>query len=59
MCGGGGGGGCDVVKSEEVIKACKQRIELVATTLGLQGFARIDAFVHADSGEVILILSLM
>lgn len=37
---------------EEANTACKKRIEAVANTLGLEGFARIDAFVHADTGEV-------
>ncbi|KAG0564611.1 hypothetical protein KC19_8G125200 [Ceratodon purpureus] len=40
---------------EEAIAACRKRIEIVANTLGLEGFARIDAFVHADTGEVIII----
>ena len=42
---------------EEAIAACRKRIEIVANTLGLEGFARIDAFVHADTGEVILLPS--
>eukprot|EP00246_Nothoceros_aenigmaticus_P012501 TRINITY_DN3919_c0_g1_i2.p1 TRINITY_DN3919_c0_g1~~TRINITY_DN3919_c0_g1_i2.p1 ORF type:complete len:201 (-),score=26.80 TRINITY_DN3919_c0_g1_i2:474-1076(-) len=43
------------IMSEETIKSIKQRMELVATALGLEGFARIDAFAHADTGEVIVI----
>lgn len=35
---------------------CKQRIELIANTLELEGFSRIDAFVNADSGEVCSVL---
>lgn len=31
---------------------CKERIELIANTLELEGFSRIDAFVNVDSGEV-------
>jgi len=42
---------------EEAIAACRKRIEIVANTLGLEGFARIDAFVHADTGEVKLFSS--
>ncbi|XP_073396782.1 uncharacterized protein [Physcomitrium patens] len=41
--------------TEEAIAGCKKRIEIVARTLGLDGFARIDAFMHADTGEVIII----
>jgi D-alanine--D-alanine ligase len=40
---------------EGAITACRKRIEIVANTLGVEGFARIDAFVHADTGEVIII----
>ena len=29
-----------------------QRIATVANALGIDGFARIDAFVHSDTGEV-------
>jgi D-alanine-D-alanine ligase-like ATP-grasp enzyme len=28
---------------------------VVAETLGIEGFARIDAFMHADTGEIIVI----
>jgi hypothetical protein len=38
--------------SPKALRSCKERIELVAAALGLEGFARIDAFVHADTGEV-------
>jgi hypothetical protein len=41
---------------EEAIAACRKRIEIVANILGLDGFARIDAFVHADTGEVNLLI---
>ena len=34
------------------MESCKQRIELIANTLQLEGFSRIDAFVNVDSGEV-------
>jgi hypothetical protein len=40
---------------EAAITSCRKRIEIVANALGLEGFARIDAFVHADTGEVIII----
>lgn len=38
--------------SENALKRCKQHIELIANTLQLEGFSRIDAFVNVDSGEV-------
>lgn len=41
--------------SNEALMSCKQRIELIANTLQLEGFSRIDAFVNADSGEVLII----
>lgn len=41
--------------SNEILERCKQRIELAANTLGLEGFSRIDAFVNARTGEVLLI----
>ena len=36
------------------IQGSKQRIEMVADKLGLSGWARIDGFVHGDSGEIIV-----
>ncbi|KAA3463737.1 D-alanine--D-alanine ligase [Gossypium australe] len=41
--------------SNEALGRCKQRIELIANTLQLEGFSRIDAFVNVDSGEVLII----
>ncbi|XP_010256985.1 PREDICTED: uncharacterized protein LOC104597236 isoform X2 [Nelumbo nucifera] len=41
--------------SKEALERCKQRIEIIANTLGLEGFSRIDAFVNADTGEVLVI----
>ncbi|KAG6433724.1 hypothetical protein SASPL_105339 [Salvia splendens] len=41
--------------STEALEKCKQRIELIANTLQLEGFSRIDAFVNVDSGEVLMI----
>ncbi|PIA59607.1 hypothetical protein AQUCO_00400472v1 [Aquilegia coerulea] len=41
--------------SMEALKRCKDRIEIIANTLGLEGFSRIDAFVNVDSGEVLII----
>ncbi|XP_027176337.1 uncharacterized protein LOC113775590 [Coffea eugenioides] len=41
--------------SNEALEKCKQRIELIANTLQLEGFSRVDAFVNADSGEVLII----
>ncbi|KAI8557175.1 hypothetical protein RHMOL_Rhmol05G0315800 [Rhododendron molle] len=40
--------------SNEALARCKQRIELIANTLELEGFSRIDAFVNVDSGEVLI-----
>lgn len=40
------------VNSNEALARCKQRIELIANTLELEGFSRIDAFVNVDSGAV-------
>ncbi len=37
------------------VKAAQQRMELVARTLGLAGYARIDAFMHTQTGELIII----
>jgi len=36
-------------------KKAKQRIELVAKALGIRGYARIDAFIHIKTGELIII----
>ncbi|CAI9097201.1 OLC1v1033574C1 [Oldenlandia corymbosa var. corymbosa] len=41
--------------SDVALEKCKQRIQLIANTLQLEGFSRIDAFVHADTGEVLII----
>uniref|UniRef100_A0A2N9IXE1 ATP-grasp domain-containing protein n=1 Tax=Fagus sylvatica TaxID=28930 RepID=A0A2N9IXE1_FAGSY len=41
--------------SKEALERCKQCIELIANTLQLEGFSRIDAFVNVDSGEVLII----
>ncbi|KAE8099081.1 hypothetical protein FH972_017090 [Carpinus fangiana] len=41
--------------SKEALERCKERIELIANTLQLEGFSRIDAFVNVDSGEVLII----
>lgn len=38
--------------SNEALERCKHRIELIANTLQLEGFSRIDAFLNVDSGEV-------
>lgn len=43
------------IMSNEVLGRCKQRIELIANTLQLEGFSRIDAFVNVDNGEVLII----
>lgn len=41
--------------SNTALKKCKERIEIIANTLGLEGFSRIDAFVNVDTGEVLVI----
>uniref|UniRef100_A0A6N2KPZ6 ATP-grasp domain-containing protein n=1 Tax=Salix viminalis TaxID=40686 RepID=A0A6N2KPZ6_SALVM len=43
------------IVSNEALERCKQRIELIANTLRLEGFSRIDAFLNVDSGEVLII----
>ncbi|KAK9054895.1 hypothetical protein SSX86_025974 [Deinandra increscens subsp. villosa] len=43
------------IMSTEALMRCKERIELIANTLELEGFSRIDAFVNVDSGEVLVI----
>uniref|UniRef100_A0A803MB92 ATP-grasp domain-containing protein n=1 Tax=Chenopodium quinoa TaxID=63459 RepID=A0A803MB92_CHEQI len=40
---------------ENALEKCKQRVELVANALQLEGFSRIDAFVNVDTGEVLVI----
>lgn len=42
--------------SEEALEACKRRVEIIANTLGLEGFSRIDAFVNVHTGEVNLLV---
>ncbi|KAL0450949.1 UNVERIFIED_CONTAM: D-alanine--D-alanine ligase [Sesamum latifolium] len=41
--------------SNEALEKCNEHIELIANTLELEGFSRIDAFVNVDSGEVLII----
>ncbi|XP_062002738.1 uncharacterized protein LOC133720454 isoform X2 [Rosa rugosa] len=41
--------------SHEALQKCKQHVEMIANTLELEGFSRIDAFVNVDSGEVLVI----
>lgn len=38
--------------SEDALQRCKRSIEIMANSLGLEGFSRIDAFVNVRSGEV-------
>ena len=42
------------VKRSAVLKA-KERMEKVARVLGIRGYARIDAFMHTKTGELIII----
>lgn len=39
----------------KAINSAKRRIELVAKTLGISGYARIDAFMEIKTGELIII----
>lgn len=39
----------------EILNAARRRIELVAQRLGISGFGRIDAFLNANTGEIIVI----
>ncbi|CAN6715447.1 unnamed protein product [Malus baccata var. baccata] len=41
--------------SNKALQKCKKHIEIIANTLELEGFSRIDAFVNVDSGEVLMI----
>ncbi|XP_025695685.1 uncharacterized protein [Arachis hypogaea] len=43
------------IMSANALERCKKHIELIANTLQLEGFSRIDAFVNVDSGEVLII----
>lgn len=43
------------IMSEDSLQRCKKSIEIMANSLGLEGFSRIDAFVNVRSGEVLLI----
>jgi len=43
------------IVKKEVLKKIKKSIEIVAEKLGISGYARIDAFVQVDSGDVIVI----
>ena len=40
---------------KSAIEKSKQRMEKVAKALGLSGYARIDAFMHTKTGELIII----
>ncbi len=41
--------------SKKVLKLAKQRMEKVAKKLGINGYARIDAFMNIKTGELIII----
>lgn len=43
------------IMSEDALQRCKKSIEIMANSLGLEGFSRIDAFVNVRNGEVLLI----
>jgi len=40
---------------KSALKKAQARMELVAKTLGIQGYARIDAFMERNTGELIII----
>jgi D-alanine--D-alanine ligase len=37
------------------LDAVRHRVQLVAEAIGVEGYARIDAFVHRETGEIIVI----
>lgn len=37
------------------LERARRRLALAADALGIEGFARIDAFLHVDTGEVVVI----
>jgi D-alanine--D-alanine ligase len=41
--------------SPQAVEHAKRHIERVARELGLAGYARVDAFMHRDSGDIIVI----
>jgi D-alanine-D-alanine ligase-like ATP-grasp enzyme len=41
--------------SPKAVHAAKERIARVANALGIAGYGRIDAFMHRETGEVIII----
>ena len=41
-----------LVCSKDALQRCKSCIEMMANTLGLEGFSRIDVFVNVRNGEV-------
>lgn len=43
------------VMTSVTLKLVRQRIGKVATALGITGYSRIDAFVHAKTGDVLII----
>lgn len=43
------------IMSNAALRRCKQNIELIANTLQLEGFSRIDAFANVDTGEILVI----
>ena len=39
----------------EVLKGVRDRATMVADALGLNGVAQLDAFMHADSADLVLV----
>ncbi len=41
--------------SDKALKEAKKRIEIAANTLGIEGYARLDAFMQTQTGELFII----
>ncbi|MEZ4753431.1 MAG: hypothetical protein R3A13_03865 [Bdellovibrionota bacterium] len=41
--------------SEKAVQKAKEKIEIVANKLGIEGYSRIDAFMHRKTGDVVII----
>lgn len=44
-----------LIISNEALEKCKQRIEIIANILELEGLSRIDVFLNVHTGEVLVI----
>jgi D-alanine-D-alanine ligase-like ATP-grasp enzyme len=43
------------IASAEVLSAARTRIAFAANALDIEGFARIDLFLHVDTGDVMIV----